>query len=174
MKKLSLLLIITFALSCGEEDMYVMPNGDNVQVAGIVEENGSAPDNIFLVVDESPTFPGGAEAYNKYLLTNLKYPKEARDLGIEGNVYLSFIVNKDGSLSDYEIARSLGGGLDEEALRVFMAGPDWTPGRQNGKEVRTRMMTRIVFKKHSDSASSISINNREKVEEIVFLDVEKK
>lgn len=174
MKKLSQLLMIAVVVSCADEDMYVSPNGDDLQVAGVISEKSSSSDEAYLVVDEHPAFPGGTKAYRNYLLKTLKYPKEAKEMGIEGNVYLSFVVDTDGTLGDFEVVRSLGGGLNEEALRVYMEGPNWTPGILNGEAVKTRMMARVVFRMHANTAVSISTDGPKKVEEMVFLDVENK
>ncbi|OEK04144.1 energy transducer TonB [Roseivirga misakiensis] len=146
MKKLSLLLVIVLFASCGEEDLYIKPDGSDIQAAGIVSDDKSSSDQVFLMTEESPEFPGGMSNYNKFLRENLKYPEEAKNLGIEGNVYISFIVQETGELSDFEVVRSVGGGCDEEALRVLMDSPNWTPGKQGGKTVKTRMQIRTVFR----------------------------
>jgi protein TonB len=76
---------------------------------------------------------------------NLKYPTLAKDKGIEGTVYITFIINKDGSVSDAEILRGIGGGCDEEALRVVNASPNWNPGKKDGKLVRSRMRLPVQY-----------------------------
>ncbi|PRY85008.1 energy transducer TonB [Mongoliibacter ruber] len=103
-------------------------------------------DEIFDVVENSPEFPGGMEAWNDYLRKNLKYPTQARRMGIEGTVYVVFVVNTDGSIQDVDILRGIGGGCDEEALRVVSNAPKWTPGKQRGRPVRVRMRLPIRFK----------------------------
>ncbi|EKB49612.1 energy transducer TonB [Cecembia lonarensis] len=103
-------------------------------------------DEIFDVVENAPEFPGGMEAWNEYLRKNLKYPTQARRMGIEGTVYVVFVVNTDGSIQDVEILRGIGGGCDEEALRVVSNAPKWTPGKQRGRPVRVRMRLPIRFK----------------------------
>lgn len=103
-------------------------------------------DEIFDVVENSPEFPGGMEAWNQYLSKNLKYPTQARRMGIEGTVYVVFVVNTDGSVQDVELLRGIGGGCDEEALRVVSGAPKWTPGKQRGRPVRVRMRLPIRFK----------------------------
>lgn len=103
-------------------------------------------DEIFDVVENSPEFPGGMEAWNKYLSSNLKYPTQARRMGVEGTVYVVFVVNTDGSIQDVELLRGIGGGCDEEALRVVAGAPKWTPGKQRGRPVRVRMRLPIRFK----------------------------
>ncbi|EMS34188.1 Ferric siderophore transport system, periplasmic binding protein TonB [Mariniradius saccharolyticus AK6] len=103
-------------------------------------------DEIFDVVENSPEFPGGMEAWNEYLRKNLKYPTQARRMGVEGTVYVVFVVNTDGSIQDVELLRGIGGGCDEEALRVVSGAPKWTPGKQRGRPVRVRMRLPIRFK----------------------------
>ncbi len=103
-------------------------------------------DQIFDVVETMPTPPGGMEGWNKYLSNNLKYPTQARRMGIEGTVYVVFVVNTDGSIQDVEILRGIGGGCDEEAMRVVAAAPKWEPGKQRGKPVRVKMRLPIRFK----------------------------
>ncbi|HLW19925.1 MAG TPA: TonB family protein [Cyclobacteriaceae bacterium] len=103
-------------------------------------------DEIFDVVETMPTPPGGMEGWNKYLSNNLKYPTQARRMGIEGTVYVVFVVNTDGSIQDVEILRGIGGGCDEEAMRVVKAAPNWEPGKQRGKAVRVKMRLPIRFK----------------------------
>ena len=97
-------------------------------------------------VDVYPEFPGGMEAWNEYLRKNLKYPTQARRMGIEGTVYVVFVVNTDGTVQDVELLRGIGGGCDEEALRVVKGAPKWTPGKQRGRPVRVRMRLPIRFK----------------------------
>ncbi len=101
---------------------------------------------IYTVVEEWPQFQGGDTARIKYLSENLKYPKIAKETGIQGAVYVTFVIEKDGSISNVNIIRGIGGGCDEEALRVVSAMPKWKPGRQNGKEVRVQFSMPITFK----------------------------
>ena len=101
---------------------------------------------IFDVVEEQPSPPGDMEGWNQYLSENLTYPAQAKSLGIEGTVIVVFVVNADGSLSDVEVLRGIGGGADEAAVRVVQNSPDWTPGKQNGNAINTRMRLPIRFK----------------------------
>ena len=145
MKKLSLLLLSAAIVACAADDLDVAPDGSDLQVADIILESEAETDEVFHVVEDMPSFPGGQEAYYKYLGTNIEYPEQARELGIEGRVFITFIVNKDGSLSDLQLAQGIGGGCDEEALRVFMESPNWVPGKQRGKVVKTRMQAAVTF-----------------------------
>lgn len=100
---------------------------------------------VFTVVEQSPSFPGGEEAFSKFISHTVKYPKEARDKNIQGRVIASFIVEEDGSLSNIKIVRGVGYGTDEEALRVLESSPKWKPGMQNGHTVRVQYAVPISF-----------------------------
>ena len=101
---------------------------------------------VFLAVEEQPMFPGGMEAMMKFLQQNVKYPKEAQEQGKQGRVIVQFVVNKDGSISNDTIVRSVDPLLDAEALRVVRSMPNWTPGKQRGKEVRVRFTLPVTFR----------------------------
>ena len=103
-------------------------------------------DTIYNVVDQMPEFPGGTEAMMHYVADNVKYPDEAKDKDISGRVFISFVVEKDGSVSNVEVKRGIGGGCDEEAVRVVSSLPKWKPGKKDGKPVRVNYMMPIVFK----------------------------
>lgn len=90
---------------------------------------------IFTVVEQQATFPGGVKELNKYLAQNIKYPQQARETGTQGKVYLTFVVEKDGSITDIKILRDIGSGCGEEAIRVVKSMPRWTPAMQRGKKV---------------------------------------
>ena len=101
---------------------------------------------IFQVVEEQPMFPGGMEEMMKFLQQNIKYPKEAQEQGKQGRVIVQFVVNKDGSIVNDSIVRSVDPLLDAEALRVVRSMPNWTPGKQRGKEVRVRFTLPVSFR----------------------------
>ena len=101
---------------------------------------------IFVVVEEMPTFPGGDKALYEFLAKNIKYPAVAKDNGIEGKVYIKFVVNEDGSVSQVQLARGIGGGCDEEAMRVVKDMPKWKPGKQRGKNVKVWYTLPVYFK----------------------------
>jgi len=100
---------------------------------------------IFDVVSNSPTFPGGEEALYKFLADNLKYPAIAREAGTQGKVYVQFVVWTDGSIRDVQVLRGIGSGCDEEAIRVVKMMPNWQPGEQMGKKVPVRYRLPIKF-----------------------------
>ena len=103
-------------------------------------------DQVFLVVEESAMFPGGMASWGKFLKKNLKYPRQASRMGIEGKVFLSFTVDQQGSISDVQVLRGIGGGCNEEAKRVLLSSPKWSPGKQRGRAVKSKMQIQIVFK----------------------------
>ena len=103
-------------------------------------------EDIYNVADEDPEFPGGMEAMVKYLSENIKYPQQAKDEGVSGKVFVSFVIEKDGSVSNAEVIRGIGGGCDEEALRVVNAMPKWVPGKMSGEPVRVHFNLPINFK----------------------------
>jgi len=108
--------------------------------------NVQSNDSVYQIVDEMPQFQGGDQAMFTYLSENIKYPEEAKDKGIAGRVFISFVVEKDGSVSNVEVKRGIGGGCDDEAVRVVKAMPKWKPGKKDGKPVRVSYMLPIVFK----------------------------
>ncbi len=109
------------------------------------EEEEVAEAEIFTVVEESPSFPGGDEARIKFLTDNIKYPQIARESSIQGTVYVTFVVEKNGNVTDVRVLRGIGGGCDEEAVRVIKAMPKWSPGKQRGKPVRVQFNMPIKF-----------------------------
>jgi len=101
---------------------------------------------VFSVVENLPEFPGGMEALFKHIQEKISYPDSARLLGIQGTVYVSFVVKKSGTVDNAYILRGIGGGCDEEALKVVKSMPDWIPGEQKGKPVNVQMALPIKFK----------------------------
>ena len=102
-------------------------------------------DEVFQVVEEQPMYPGGMQELMKYLQKEMKYPKEAQDKGIQGRVIVQFVVNKDGSICEANVVKSVDPLLDAEALRVINAMPHWTPGKQRGEPVRVRFTIPVAF-----------------------------
>ena len=109
-------------------------------------ETGDESKTIFTIVEEMPSFPGGDAARNKFLSENIVYPMQASENGIQGTVYVSFIVNTDGKTENIKILRGIGGGCDEEAMRVVKLMPRWKPGKQNGKMVSVFYTMPVYFK----------------------------
>jgi TonB family protein len=115
------------------------------EMAMPVEDTLAGGNNIFLTVDQMPSFSGGDSALINYFATNLHYPAEARESNVSGRVFVQFIVEKDGSITKPQILRGLGAGCDEEALRAINAMPRWNPGKQYGQPVRVQCTLPIKF-----------------------------
>ena len=96
-------------------------------------------------MENDPEFPGGVEAMYKYLAQNIKYPQLARENNITGKVYVEFVVEKDGSVSNVKVLRDIGGGCGQEAVRVVKSMPKWSPGKQRGKAVRVQYRLPVNF-----------------------------
>jgi TonB family protein len=111
---------------------------ERANMKSITAEEENMAEEIFTVVEESPQYPGGEEAWQKYLAENFSYPQAAREASIQGTVYVSFVIEKDGSITEPVVLRGIGAGCDEEALRVIKQMPRWIPGKQRGKAVRVR------------------------------------
>lgn len=167
---LPLMAMFLFVFSCEreEEDSQSLGNSENEEIAQVplnqippqpsprVDDPRMTPgittaDEVFDVVENPPLPVGGVEGWNQYLASNIKYPASAREKGIEGMVVVAFVVDREGKISNAEILKGIGGGCDEEALRVINAAPNWEPGQQRGKDVNVRMRLPIQFQLGSDS-----------------------
>lgn len=107
------------------------------------DQDNKAP--IFTVVEKMPEFPGGQKAMYKYLGENIKYPQKAKENGIQGTVFISYVIEKDGSVSHAKILRGVEKSLDKEAIRVVTGMPKWKPGKQRGEAVRVQYNLPIKF-----------------------------
>lgn len=136
-----------------DEDLFV--DVDVTDQTAVKEHYGKKPDleeekepvemEIFTIVEEMPSFPGGEAKRIEYMNKNTFYPPMARESGIQGRVFVTFVVEPDGSISDVKILRGIGGGCDEEAVRVVKNMPRWAPGKQRGKPVRVQFNLPIHF-----------------------------
>jgi protein TonB len=115
-------------------------------VAPEIEEEDVVEQEVFTIVEEMPSYPGGEAKMYEYLGKNIKYPQIARESGIQGRVFVNYVVEPDGSVSNVKVLRGIGGGCDEEAMRVVKAMPKWKPGKQRGKAVRVSYTLPVVFK----------------------------
>ena len=106
----------------------------------------SKEDTVYQVVDKMPEFPGGEKAMMEFLSKNIVYPEKAKEAGIQGRVFVGFVIEKDGSVSNVKIMKGIGGECDEEALRVVKSMPNWKPGKKGGKDVRVSYTLPINFK----------------------------
>lgn len=109
------------------------------------EEEEEDVDKIFIIVEDPAEFPGGTRALYKYISDNVKYPVIAQENGIQGKVYVKFVVNEQGAVSNAEILRGVDASLDKEALRVVNSLPDFKPGKQRGKPVKVFYNAQITF-----------------------------
>ena len=125
------------------EDMEVTEDTHIEFIEEAVEE--VVEEQVFTIVEEMPSFPGGDAALMKYLANNIKYPAIAKDAGIQGTVFVTFVVDEKGEVKDVKVLRSLGGGTDEEAIRVVKSMPKWSPGKQRGKAVKVQYNLPIRF-----------------------------
>ncbi len=117
-----------------------------VEHADSLNRSFESNNEIFTVVEEAPFFPGGESAWLEFLGDNLQYPVIARESGVQGKVWASFVVDKFGKVSNIRIERGIGGGCDEEVLRVLKLMPRWNPGKINGKMVSSMFRLPINFK----------------------------
>ncbi len=101
---------------------------------------------IFEVVEQMPSFPGGDAALMQFLSKNIKYPVVAEENGIQGRVIATFVVERDGSISDVKVVKSVDPSLDKEAIRVLKSMPKWIPGKQNGSAVRVKYTVPVTFR----------------------------
>ncbi len=118
------------------------PVGEGPKQAAVVEDTKVYD---FVSIETPPGFPGGINKFYQYVQKSVKYPPMAAENNIQGKVFLSFVVEKNGELTDIKVDRKLGGGTDEEAVRVLKNSPRWTPGIQNGKPVRVKYNIPISF-----------------------------
>ena len=121
-------------------------NGNGTGIAKDGAENGD-PNAVLTIggVDEYPEFTGGAKAWSKYMERNLRYPSRAQEEGAGGKVFVSFVVEKDGSITDVTVVKGIGFGCDEEAIKVIKKSPLWKPGKNKGVPVRVRYNMAINF-----------------------------
>ncbi len=135
-----------------ENELGIVDAGDDaskkqeeVVITDVGIEETVAEEEIFVFVEETPSFPGGEDALYKFLGDNLQYPDLARENNITGKVVIRFVVEKDGSITKASIVREIGGGCGKEALRVVNSMPKWKPGKQSGKAVRTEFTLPVDF-----------------------------
>jgi len=126
----------------------------NTESSSIKSENSDKVYD-FVSIEKQPEFPGGIAKFYKYIGGSIKYPKMAQENNVQGKVFLSFIVEQDGSLSDIQITRGLGSGTDEEAIRVLKESPKWNPGISNGHPVRVKYNININFTLNNDAPKEI-------------------
>jgi protein TonB len=109
------------------------------------EVSDSSTSKVFSSVNVVPEFPGGLNSLGQFLAHFMRYPTKAREGNVQGRVIITFVVERDGTLTNFKITRGIGSGCDEEALRVMKLSPKWRPGMQNGKAVRVRYSVPLSF-----------------------------
>lgn len=144
-----------------EEEMPTQEELKQVEVSTVTQEGteqvvfeepvqevvqGNDDDMIFTVVEQNAEFPGGFEALNKFLNKNMRYPPTARRMGVDGKVFVQFVVDKEGKISDVQVIKGLSADCDKEAVRVIQMMPNWKPGKQNGRAVKSRFVLPVRFK----------------------------
>ncbi|RED93172.1 M56 family metallopeptidase [Marinoscillum furvescens] len=128
--------------NAGQIYLALVKDGKNLDY---IAQKSKSDEEVFTVVEEQPEFPGGMTAYYEFLSEQMTYPTAAKEKGITGRVYVQFIVMPDGSLSDVKVVKGVDPLLDEEAIRVVKASPNFIPGKQRGKAVKVRMVLPIIF-----------------------------
>ncbi|SMD34035.1 outer membrane transport energization protein TonB (TC 2.C.1.1.1) [Reichenbachiella faecimaris] len=122
-----------------EDDTFEDPIFDEPLPPEIVEE-------VLIFVESMPEPIGGMSTFYKHVAKQMKYPNQARRMGIEGKVYVQFVIDKNGKLTEVQAIKGIGAGCDEEAVRVIKNAPDWSPGKQRGQPVKVRMILPVTFK----------------------------
>ena len=117
-----------------------------VNTNAMAQSKKIANDKVLEKAEVMPQFPGGDQAMMKFVSENVQYPEEAKEKEISGRVLVGFIVEKDGSVNEVKVVKGIGGGCDEEAVRVVKAMPKWKPGKQKGKPVRVHYTLPLTFK----------------------------
>ena len=112
----------------------------------MAQNKKDASEKTYEKVEVMPEYPGGEQAMMKFVASNVKYPQAAIDKNISGRVLVGFVIEKDGSITDVKVVKGIGGGCDEEAVRVVKSMPKWKPGKEKGKAVRVSYMLPITFK----------------------------
>lgn len=148
-KVVEVLTIIDDDVELEEEFEFESTEADDetiIDAVPVIEEDyGDDDAEVFIIVEDMPEFPGGELALRKWIADNVKYPVIAAENGIQGKVYVTFVVDKDGSVTNARIARGVDPSLDQEALRVVNKLPKWKPGKQRGKPVRVSYTVPINF-----------------------------
>ena len=132
---------------------FTVEGNDETAEVKHVEEKIAEPEpvkeeetKVFDVVEQMPSFPGGPSALMQYLSSNIKYPVVAEENGVQGRVVCTFVVERDGSITDVRVVKSVDPSLDKEAVRVVKSMPNWIPGKQNGSAVRVKYTVPVTFR----------------------------
>ncbi|MBC3786792.1 energy transducer TonB [Spirosoma utsteinense] len=129
----------------GDVDVIAPPEASAATADEKALEVAPRTEDVFVAVEQEPQYPGGLDALRTFLSRSLNYPRAAASAGVSGKVFLSFVVNTDGSLTDIQVLKGIGFGCDEEAVRVIRKMPNWRPGKQSGRAVRVKYNLPISF-----------------------------
>lgn len=151
MKRTMIMILLLLAVMGMQAQSQVgnLSNNGGTEVYATQSENVQSDNGdtkVYDTADEMPAFPGGQNGLMQFISSNLHYPLVCEENGIQGRVIVSFIVEKDGSVSDVTVVKSVHPSLDKEAMRIAKSMPKWTPGRLNGKRVRVKYTMPISFK----------------------------
>lgn len=159
---LPLILVLITANSLYAQQQEPQKKKQNMTAQSEKQPQEADTDGVFIVVENQPEFPGGPAEMMKFLSDNIQYPVEAQKKGIQGRVVCNFVVEKDGSLSNFKVVRSVDPLLDAEAIRVLSAMPKWTPGTQRGKAVRVRYTVPVFFRlQENDEAKTAAVETNQ-------------
>jgi len=152
MKKYFLLFIFLLPMiamaqqaPAGSTDQYPVRVDEAIPVHPAAAPSSGDEDKVYTMAEVMPEFPGGQNALFAFLGKNIQYPADALESKKQGTVYVSFVVNTDGKVTDVKMLRGLHPSLDKEAMRVVSRMPNWTPGMQNGKPVKTQYNLPVKF-----------------------------
>ncbi len=137
----------------GVIELLVNKNGPLSSNISKLTVKGSDKGELFQIVDEPAMPPGGYEEFYQYIANNMKYPAQAKEEGIQGKVYIQFVVEKDGSITEVKAVKGIGGGCDEEAIRVMSSSDRWSIPKQNGHAVRQRIILPVTFRLSGEISS---------------------
>ena len=142
----SLIIVGTYRHYSSTYPVVKIPKQEIKEASPTQNSKISKSDKVYDVVEQMPSFPGGNGALLEYLATHVKYPVVAQENGVQGRVIVSFVVERDGSITDVRVVRSVDPSLDREAQRVVSSMPRWTPGKQNGSAVRVKYNVPVSFR----------------------------
>jgi len=156
----AIVFTLIFTITFAENIIAQSDSHETAQIAQVQKvEKSTLPsaqdDPIFAVVEKMPEFPGGKDAFTKYLVNNIKYPENARKNGIHGRVFVTFVVEKNGKITGIRVIRGVDEELDKEAVRVVSEMPKWKPGIQKGNPVRVQFNVPIVYRLDSDKDTGV-------------------
>lgn len=134
-----------------------------------ISDRSKLEDDVYTIVEDTATPQGGWGVFYDHVARNMKYPAQARRMGIEGKVFVEFVVQLDGSLTDVRVKNGIGGGCDSEAISVVKTSPLWEPGKNKGVAVKQRMVLPIAFKLNESIKKDVTSTPANAVEQVVVV-----